>query len=81
LNILWVSETAILAEATKTFESGAQAKLKIEAKALGKTFEMTAIFVSEEEHEGKKGIRFEFVRANPAHKRLIASYLSGKSAA
>ncbi len=76
--VLELSESSIVFEKVAGIEVGSDVKLKIESPSLGKPIEVTAILSREEAYQGKPALGADFTRMNPAHKRLIANYLSGK---
>lgn len=74
-----ISEGGLLAEVgDHPTEVGDEVKLKIESDVFEKTLDMNALVVRREAELPTKAFGIEFVRANPAYRRLIAAYVKSR---
>jgi hypothetical protein len=77
--VLELTETGVVFEKSEALELGSDVKVRLESPTLGKAIEVTAVVVKDETFEGKAALGVEFTRMNPAHRRAIGNYLSGKT--
>lgn len=78
-SVINISENGLLVDASeKTLAVGTDIKIKIESTHFPKVLELNGVVVREAATEKNPGFAIEFVRVNPAVKRIILDYIEAK---
>jgi hypothetical protein len=75
--ILEVRQAGLILEASGDLDEGTEVQMQISGTSFPKPFEMKAILIGKEPYQGMQVYMTEFVRPNPAHKRLLAPFTAG----
>lgn len=77
--VINVSVGGLFLQAKTPLPVGTDLKFKLDAKAFGKTLEMTAVVIRHAVEDEQIGFAVEFTRVNPAYKRIIEEYVDHRT--
>ena len=74
-----LSEGGVFAVAPEPIDVGIEVNFTLRAKGIKEDLTMMGLVIRHGENEGKKGFAVEFIRVNPAYKRLLQQFVFAAS--
>jgi Tfp pilus assembly protein PilZ len=76
MEVVNISEGGVFLRAEVPLPIGTELKFGLEIKGIAKKLDMTGVVIRHGQAENIEGFAVEFIRQNPAHKRLIQEFLN-----